>query len=57
MAEGKSVKCHVNGSTAGGMIWLMGWLFTLGYLHLPSWRGVLALLIWLYFLGVAVGGK
>jgi hypothetical protein len=37
---------------AEGTIWLIGWLFTIGYLHLPFWRGVLALIIWPYFLGV-----
>ncbi|MBW8639840.1 hypothetical protein K1W69_21780 [Hoeflea sp. WL0058] len=35
-----------------GLIWLAGWLFTIGYLDLGFWRGVLALIVWPYFLGV-----
>lgn len=35
-----------------GLLWLAGWLFTLGYLDLSFWRGVLALFIWPYYLGV-----
>ena len=34
-----------------GLIWFIGWLFTLGYLKLGFWRGLLALLVWPYFLG------
>ena len=28
-----------------------GWLFTLGYLQLAFWKGVLAIFIWPYYLG------
>ena len=35
-----------------GLIWLAGWLFTIGYLDLGFWRGVLALIVWPYYLGV-----
>ena len=35
-----------------GLIWLAGWLFTIGYLELGFWRGVLALVVWPYYLGV-----
>ncbi len=34
------------------VLWTIGWLFTVGYLHLTFWNGVLALLIWPYYLGV-----
>lgn len=34
-----------------GLIWCAGWLFALGYLDLSFWRGVLAILIWPYYLG------
>ncbi len=37
-----------------GPIWLIGWLFTIGYVGLPFWKGVLALIIWPYYLGVAL---
>jgi len=42
-------------STAGGM-WFALWLFTIGFLHLGFWKGVFALLLWPYFLGVALSG-
>lgn len=40
----------VNNSICGGL-WFVGWLFTLGFLKLTFWKGVLALLLWPYFLG------
>ena len=37
-----------------GPVWIVGWLFTIGYSGMPFfWQGVLALLIWPYFLGLA----
>ena len=40
--------------TSSGMLWFAGWLFTLGYLQLTFWKGVLALCVWPYFIGVRV---
>ena len=37
-----------------GPIWFIGWLFTIGYVHLHFWKGVLALVIWPYFLGTSL---
>lgn len=37
-------------SSLGG-VWLAGWLFTIGYLHLNFWMGLLSLVLWPYFLG------
>jgi len=37
-----------------GGLWLMGWLFTIGFLELSFWRGVLAIIIWPYYIGVHV---
>ena len=34
-----------------GPIWLIGWLFTLGFLKLTFWKGLLALLVWPYYMG------
>jgi hypothetical protein len=34
-----------------GPLWIIGWLFTLGFLQLTFWKGVLALLIWPYYIG------
>ncbi len=35
-----------------GLLWFGGWLFTLGFLDLSFWRGVWALVVWPYYLGV-----
>lgn len=37
-----------------GILWVAGWLFTIGFLHLTFWKGVLAIVLWPYFLGVAL---
>lgn len=38
---------------AGGLssLWAIGWIFTIGYLQLSFWKGVLAIIIWPYYLG------
>ena len=33
------------------VLWVIGWLFSIGFLQLQFWYGVLALLVWPYFLG------
>lgn len=45
-----------NYSTEEGF-WLMGWLFTIGFLRLTFWKGVLALFIWPYYLGVEIAKR
>ena len=52
MAEQVSVKCKSGGPCVGlGPLWGIGWLFTIGYLKLTFWKGVLALIVWPYYLG------
>jgi len=34
-----------------GVLWTIGWIFTIGYLRLSFWKGVLAIIIWPYYLG------
>ena len=51
MADEIKVRCKGGGCGAGPPIWLVGWLFTIGYLKLTFWKGVLALLVWPYYLG------
>jgi len=41
------------GSIAGP-IWFIGWLFTIGYVKLIWWQAIIGLVIWPYYLGVAV---
>ncbi len=45
-------KIKIQNHTFGGGMWFAGWLFTIGYLQLSFWKGVLALVVWPYFLGV-----
>lgn len=40
-----------NGGGGLGCLWVIGWLFTIGYLKLHFWKGVLALIIWPYYIG------
>ena len=47
----KTEKVRIEQNSFGGMLWVGAWLFTLGFLELGFWRGVLALLVWPYFLG------
>jgi len=35
-----------------GMVWFGAWLFTIGYLRLRFWKGVFAIVLWPYYLGV-----
>ena len=41
----------VNNQDVFGTLWMIGWLFTIGYLDLSFWKGVLAIIIWPYYLG------
>ena len=37
-----------------GPIWFIGWLFTLAFAHLGFWQAVLGMLIWPWYLGIAL---
>ena len=39
-----------------GLVWIAGWLFTLGYLGLSFKDGFFGILVWPYQLGVAMAG-
>lgn len=47
-------KIRIEQHTFAGGLWFAGWLFTLGFLHLSFWKGFLALVVWPYYVGVAV---
>lgn len=52
MADEVKVSCRSNGvGGACGSIWFIGWLFTVGFLKLTFWKGVLAIIVWPYYLG------
>ncbi len=39
-----------------GIIWFIGWMFTIGFLKLAFWKAVLAIVIWPYYIGAALSG-
>lgn len=53
--EDKKEKTGFQLHSCVGFLWFGGWLFTIGYLHLSFWKGVLAILLWAYFLGAHFG--
>ena len=40
---------------SGGVIWFIGWLFTIGFLKLSFWKIVLGIVVWPFFLGQGLG--
>lgn len=46
-------KIKIEHHTVLGGAWFAGWLFTIGFLQLGFWKGVLALVLWPYYLGVS----
>lgn len=49
-------KIKVEHHTFTGGAWIALWLFTIGFVHLTFWQGVLAIVIWPYYLGVTLSG-
>ena len=45
-------KIRIQPQHCPGLAWLAFWLFSIGFLHLSFWKGVLAIVLWPYFLGV-----
>ncbi len=45
-----------NGAASAGMgvIWFIGWLFTIGFANLVWWKIILGIVVWPYFLGVYI---
>jgi hypothetical protein len=37
--------------TFAGGVFAAGWLFTIGFLHLGFWKGLIAIVLWPYYLG------
>ena len=44
-------KIRIEQHSSIGLAWCAGWLFTIGYLKLSFWQGVLAIILWAYDLG------
>jgi hypothetical protein len=47
-------KIKIENHSFSAFSWFAGWLFTIGFLHLTFWNGVLAIVLWPYFVGLAV---
>jgi hypothetical protein len=44
-------RIQITQQTPLGAVWFAGWLFSIGYLHLDFWMGLLGLIVWPYLLG------
>jgi hypothetical protein len=38
-----------------GPVWMIGWMFTIGFAHLAVQKALLAIVLWPYYLGVRLG--
>jgi hypothetical protein len=45
-------RIRIEQHSVAGLLWFAGWLFTIGFLHLSFWKGVLALVLWPYYVGI-----
>jgi hypothetical protein len=52
--EKRVVKGKMEVAGLVGPTWLIGWLFTIGFTHLPFGKAVLAIALWPYYLGSAL---
>ena len=46
-------RVRIQGHSICGGAWIAAWLFTIGYLHLTFWQGVMGIVLWPYYLGLA----
>lgn len=57
-AETRSAKTgstvRVDSSGVAFIVGVWAWLFTIGYLHLTFWQGVLAIVLWPVYIGWAL---
>ena len=42
------------GGASGGVIWFIGWLFTISFAKLAFWKIIVGLIVWPLFLGQAL---
>ena len=55
MADSEKIDIKQHGGA--GLLWFAAWLFTIGFLHLSFWKGLLALVVWPYYLGSALSWR
>ncbi len=53
---GQESKPRNNATSAGlaGVVWFAGWLFTIAYANLVWWKIILGIVVWPYYLGLAI---
>ena len=54
MNDTRIIRNKIEMPSVAGPLWFGGWLFTIGYLHLSFGKGLLALIVWPYLLGVSI---
>ncbi|MFO7654322.1 MAG: hypothetical protein R6X25_10935 [Candidatus Krumholzibacteriia bacterium] len=55
MADERVVQGKMEVAGLVGPLWILGWLFTLGYVGLNVPKALWAVVIWPYYLGSALG--
>jgi hypothetical protein len=45
-----------NSGSVAGIIWFIGWLFTIGFATLAWWQVIVGVVVWPYFLARAIMG-
>ena len=48
-------KIKIENHSVSGFLWFGGWLFTIGFLKLSFFKGLLALALWPYYIGTYFG--
>jgi hypothetical protein len=49
-----SDKSVVRVDTGSGVFWFIGWVFTIAFAELVWWEALLGVIVWPYYLGLAV---
>lgn len=44
-------RIRIENHTFSGWLWLAGWLFTIGFMHLTFTQALYAIVIWPYYIG------
>jgi len=52
--ETKRRTVRVSNSSAAGVFWTAGWLFTIAFAKLIWWKALLALVIWPWYMGLVL---
>ena len=45
-----------NSGSLAGIVWFIGWLFTIGFGTLAWWQVILGVVVWPYYLGKTIMG-